>query len=119
MKPSSSFMLQAILNPPLSQFSVAATPPPLDESRDPKYRTLAFAASGNIITAATAKNTITVRFPGNGLPVNFLRQPGYLQETRGFPSLSCDRFGYSHFAKKLAIICRFVKHLYNFLQLIV
>jgi hypothetical protein len=130
MKPSSSLMLHAILNPPLSQFWVAATPPPLEESRNPEYRVVAFAASGRSITAATAKNN-TARFPGrsfmffsfrsgraegaatchlrfdlldssykkNRVAVLSLWQPGYLQETRGFPSLPCGKFGFYDFRK--------------------
>jgi hypothetical protein len=47
------------------------------------------------------------------LPENFLRQPGYLQETRGFPSLPYDRFGIYLFVKNLATIQRFVKHFYK------
>jgi thymidylate synthase len=33
-----------------------------------------------------------------------LWQPGYLQETRGFPSPPCGRFGLSYFVKNLAAI---------------
>jgi hypothetical protein len=40
-------------------------------------------------------------------------QPGYLQETRGFPSLPCGRFGISHIVKYLSTIERFVKHFYK------
>jgi hypothetical protein len=42
-----------------------------------------------------------------------LWQPGYLQETRGFPSLPCGRFGLSHFLKNLAASERFVKPFYK------
>jgi hypothetical protein len=49
----------------------------------------------------------------NRVAVLSLWQPGYLRETRGFPSLPCGRFGISHVVKNLATIERFVKHFYK------